>query len=63
MQNMKKTIQMPVSLVFHNAAPNLAKFYSEKITPTFLFLLISNEISQEIQLILISCIAIAIQWF
>ena len=58
MQNMKKTIEMAVSLFFHNIGPNFAQILPQRPHPLSLFLLISNEICWGIQLTLITCVAI-----
>ena len=40
----KKTIEISVSLFFHNIGPNLAESLPQRPHPFFFFLLISNEI-------------------
>ena len=63
MQNMKKNpIEIPVTLFFHNIGPNLTQILSQRPHPLYFLCLISSEICQGIQLILITCVAIQEFW-
>ena len=56
----KSTIEIPVSLFFHNIGPNLVQLLPQRPHPRYFFWLIFSEICKGIQLILITCVASAV---